>query len=81
MSATARQGQDRASTITILIKGPQGSGKTTIAAAIHAMLIEGGFSDVRVVNPDEPRDVDKAIERLWDLQPGPRVEIDTESIR
>ena len=65
-------------TITIKITGPQGSGKTTIAAAIREMFLESDF-DVRIVNSEEDQaDFDKAIERLHYLRPKPRVEIATE---
>lgn len=67
-------------TLKITITGPQGSGKTTIAAAIREMLMEGDFPDVSVVSPEEPDEVDKAIENLHYLRPKPRVEIAVKTV-
>jgi Ni2+-binding GTPase involved in maturation of urease and hydrogenase len=59
-------------TIEITIRGPQGSGKSTIAAAICEMLAEAAIG-AAVVGNEEPSPDGKAIERLYSLQGLPRV--------
>ena len=60
--------------IEITIRGPQSSGKSTIAATMRDMLAEADIA-AAVVGNEEPKPDGKAIERLCDLRGGPRVVI------
>jgi hypothetical protein len=64
--------------IEITVRGAQGAGKSTIAAAIREMLAEADIA-AAVVSNEEPTHTDKVIERLHDLRGRrPRVLIKTQ---
>jgi len=67
---------DQRPTIEIVIRGPQGAGKSTVAAAIREMLAQADIA-AAVVGDEEPAHVEAAIEHLRDLRGRPRVLIST----
>ena len=64
--------------IQIVVRGPQGAGKSTVAAAIREMLAEADIA-ATIVGDEEVQSSDgDAIERLYDLRGRPRALISTE---